>query len=293
MNGSSRQGNRIVEGELSLLLRVVGVPIWLDRPTKINMSEIPNARSSTSVGPKMTSIRVYLQISNRLLREAVGRLFRKTRDLVVIGAIGNTDSPDELSWEFAGDLVVADTFDPQSVSRFVNSPGEHGRSGNVLLIGMSDSPDQFLAAVRSGVTGYLMNNASAADILAAARAPFRGEAYCPPQLCLTLFQTIARGRMNLPTSAHAATPYLTLRQEKLVALVEKGLTNKEIAAHLSLSEYTVRNHIHRIMRRLRAGNRREAVDAIRMLRMTFELSHRNIGEIRQPSLDLERNITNR
>jgi len=243
------------------------------------MTEIPNVRPSATVGPKISSIRVELQISNRLLREAVGRLFRKTRDLVVIGATGNTESSEGSSPEFAGDLVVADTFDPQRVSRFVNSTKENGRSGNVLLIGMSASPDQFLDAVRSGVTGYLMNNASAADILAAARAPFRGEAYCPPQLCLTLFQTIARGQMNPPMNVGASTPCLTLRQEKLVSLVEKGLTNKEIAAHLSLSEYTVRNHIHRIMRRLRAGNRREAVHAIRVLRAAFEVSH--VGELRQ------------
>lgn len=58
-------------------------------------------------------------------------------------------------------------------------------------------------------------------------------------------------------------PDLTLRQQQLVALVAKGLTNKEIVSRLNLSELTVRNHIHRILRQLDAETRSEAVDVVR------------------------------
>jgi DNA-binding NarL/FixJ family response regulator len=56
---------------------------------------------------------------------------------------------------------------------------------------------------------------------------------------------------------------LTLRQQQLLTLVAKGLTNKEIAAQLNLSEFTVRNHIQRILRQLDAESRHEAVETIR------------------------------
>jgi DNA-binding NarL/FixJ family response regulator len=56
---------------------------------------------------------------------------------------------------------------------------------------------------------------------------------------------------------------LTIRQQQLIALVAKGLTNKEIASQLNLSEYTIRNHIHRIMKQVEVGSRGEAVQAIR------------------------------
>jgi len=58
-------------------------------------------------------------------------------------------------------------------------------------------------------------------------------------------------------------PSLTLRQQQLVALVAKGLTNKEIASQLNLSGFTVRNHIHRILRQVNARSRSEAVETIR------------------------------
>ena len=55
---------------------------------------------------------------------------------------------------------------------------------------------------------------------------------------------------------------LTLRQRQLVNLVAKGLTNKEIAAQLNLSEFTVRNHIHRILKQVDVRTRREVVGAV-------------------------------
>jgi DNA-binding NarL/FixJ family response regulator len=128
---------------------------------------------------------------------------------------------------------------------------------------MEPAEDQFLDAVRSGVAGYLLPDASASDVVAAVRAVSRGEAVCPPQLCSALFRFVARTAKELTLQNATAKPDLTLRQQQLVTLVAKGLTNKEIASHLNLSEFTVRNHIHRILKQVDAGSRSEAVETIR------------------------------
>jgi DNA-binding NarL/FixJ family response regulator len=60
-----------------------------------------------------------------------------------------------------------------------------------------------------------------------------------------------------------AKPNLTLRQMQLVTLVAQGLTNKEIASQLNLSEFTVKNHLYRIMKQVDAGTRYEAVETVR------------------------------
>jgi DNA-binding NarL/FixJ family response regulator len=132
-----------------------------------------------------------------------------------------------------------------------------------VVIAMESDEEQFLAAVRSGVTGYLLQDASASDVLAAVRAVSRGEAVCPPQLCSKLFRFVSQMVRELPVKNEISRPDLTLRQQELVALVAKGLTNKEIASRLNLSEFTVRNHIHRILKQVDAGSRSEAVEAIR------------------------------
>jgi DNA-binding CsgD family transcriptional regulator len=60
-----------------------------------------------------------------------------------------------------------------------------------------------------------------------------------------------------------AKPNLTLRQMQLVTLVAQGMTNKEIACQLNLSEFTVKNHLYRIMKQVDAETRYEAVESVR------------------------------
>jgi DNA-binding NarL/FixJ family response regulator len=210
-------------------------------------------------------IRVLLQIENRLLQDALERLFRKRTDLEVVGREESERCTREGLGKTAYDVVVLDFFDSSRLP-----PKSAPKSGEpappkAVLIGMGEEPEEFLAAVHAGVTGYLLKEASAAEVIAAVHATYRGEAICPPQLCAALFQYVSRSssREGLAASAPTAVRPLTLRQQRLIALVAKGLTNKEIGARLNISEYTVKNHIHRILKNVDAETRSEAVEAAR------------------------------
>jgi len=134
----------------------------------------------------------------------------------------------------------------------------------IVLISMEENEEQFFTAVRSGISAYLLKDASADDVVAAVRAATRGEAVCPPRLCLALFQCMARIALETPVqNEERPKALLTIRQQQLITLVAKGLTNKEIASELNLSEYTIRNHIYRIMKQVDVGSRGEAVQALR------------------------------
>ncbi len=210
-----------------------------------------------------SSIRVFLMMENRLLREALIRLFRKRSDLAVAGHDGLADASASQVLETQFDVLVTDSFQTMWPAAKIARETEGQAAVKAILIGMEPDEEQFIAAVRSGVMGYLLKDASASDLVAAVRAVYRGEAVCPPQLCSTLFRFVAHMVDEMPIERSAARPDLTLRQQQLVALVAKGLTNKEIASHLNLSEFTVRNHIHRILKQVDAGSRSEAVEAIR------------------------------
>jgi len=134
----------------------------------------------------------------------------------------------------------------------------------MIFIGMECNERQFMAAVRSGASGYLLKDVSAADVVAAVRSVSQGEAVCPPALSSTLFRFAAQAALETTVDGVAARPDLTLRQQQLVSLVARGLTNKEIARHLNLSEFTVRNHIHRILKQVDAESRSEAVENLRL-----------------------------
>ena len=210
-----------------------------------------------------SSIRVFLMMENRLLREALIRLLRKRSDLVVVGHDGPADPTACQVLDTQFDVLLIDSF--QTTWPVAKSARESGGQAayKAVLIGMEPDEELFMAAVRSGVMGYLLKDASASDLVAGVRAVSRGEAVCPPQLCSALFRFVAHMIEEIPVKRSAPRPDLTMRQQQLMALVARGLTNKEIASQLNLSEFTVRNHIHRILKQVDAGSRSEAVETIR------------------------------
>lgn len=125
----------------------------------------------------------------------------------------------------------------------------------ILMVTMFDDDDSVFAAMRSGARGYLLKDARLDDLLRAVTAVSRGEAIFGP--------AIARRMIGLFTGqASAATlpfPELTDREREVLALVAHGLSNEAIAARLSLSLKTVRNHVSNILGKIQARDRAEAV----------------------------------
>ena len=206
-------------------------------------------------------IRVFLLVENRLLRQALSHLCRKQGALQIVGETGRDGIGPQQIGQSQCDVVILDFFDPKWLPC---SPTRQGTGEiKVILIGMENDDQQFLEAAKAGVVGYLLKDASASEVIAAIRATSRGEAICPPRLCLTLFQWVAQSTSRAKELA-VRLPTFTLRQRQLIDLVAKGMSNKEIANELKLSAFTVRNHLHRILKVSGVGTRREAVDLVQM-----------------------------
>jgi len=207
---------------------------------------------------------VYLLAENRLVRETLARMLRKRAGICVVGVKSATDSAIEDVVVSGCEVVLTDRLTIFGGS-FVRHRAEQLPRLKIVLFGMDDDASTFWQAACLGINGYLLKDASANEIIGAVRAVAQGEAVCPPHLCMTLIQRLAqRSRTDLAESASfPAKPSLTHRQMQLVDLVAKGMTNKEIAANLNLSEFTVKNHIHRIMKQVDADSRHQVVEMIR------------------------------
>ena len=209
---------------------------------------------------------VYLIAEHRLLRESLVRLLRKKPDIRVVGESRHFDSSSaEIIASGCGVLLLDSLTSPYAI-KLLAELSEKAPGIKRVLFGMDEDPELFLKAVQLGVCGYVVKDASAADIVAAVRGVSLGEAVCSPKLCRALFQHVCCEFRKQPAIADREARIkfgLTYRQSQLVALVAKGLTNKEIAAALNLSEFTVKNHLRRIMRQVDAGSRAEAVETIR------------------------------
>jgi len=210
--------------------------------------------------------RLFLIIENRMLREAMTALFLKQPDFTLVNSVRYSESVCGLVASSNCEVLLADQASATVFpANFISDLLVLSAGKRVILFGMENDPALFLQAVRSGVSGYLLGEASAEETIAAVRRVVAGEAVSPPNLCHHLFQFVARTTREGAMVLNQQLCYrlgLTARQQQLIALLARGFSNKEIAESMSLSEFTVKNHVHRIMRRLNAQSRYAAVQTV-------------------------------
>jgi DNA-binding NarL/FixJ family response regulator len=199
--------------------------------------------------------RVFIAAGNRLLQETLARMLTEHEDIEVAGL----DSADP----FQGRALVAQQVDVLLVSRgnfeedltTIREAHSAAPRVRILLIGKPNEDGEFLQCVRAGISGYLWRDASAAEVLEGIRAVQAGEAVCPGALCTVLFRYFERDASALPCAGVQQRLGFTRREQQLIPLIAKGLTNKEIANQFCLSEQTIKNHLYRMKHKIGAEDR--------------------------------------
>jgi two-component system NarL family response regulator len=129
----------------------------------------------------------------------------------------------------------------------------------VVLTSYHSDEDVFMA-LKEGAKAYLLKSTPLDEVLGAIRAVHAGECRIPENIATQL-------------AAHVGRPQLSLREQEIIKLVARGMTNREIGQMLSISDKTVRNHVINCMDKLRAKSRTEAVTvAVRRGLITIENS---------------------
>ncbi len=211
------------------------------------------------------SIPVFLLAENRLLREALARILNKKNDIDVVGASAYSPTVSDAIAATNARVLLFDPVDASGSLVFIRTLRESFPELKIIMIGMELDTGLFLRAVRDGIAGYLLKEATAADVAAAVRSMANNSAVCAPELCRTLFDYVAQQRASYPSFFIKQQFGLTRREQQLVEMIGRGFTNKEIAGELGLSEQTVKNHIHRVLRKVGVRDRLAAVEACRTL----------------------------
>jgi DNA-binding NarL/FixJ family response regulator len=207
---------------------------------------------------------VFLLAENRLLREALLRILSKKDDIRVVGAGSYGPDVFEQIVSTRANIVVLDTVSPVLAEHgLVCELRRLNPAIRVVMVGMEAEDTVFLRVVQAGAVGYVLKEASAMEVARTIRAVAAGEAVCPAALSCVLFQWVERHKPAIP-SLHLKTSLgLSRREQQLVGLIQQGLTNKEMASRLNLSEQTVKNHVHRMLRKVGAPDRLAIVEVCR------------------------------
>jgi DNA-binding NarL/FixJ family response regulator len=129
----------------------------------------------------------------------------------------------------------------------------------IVACGVGDAPEEVIACAQQGASGYVARDASAKDLIATVRSIERGELPCSPRVAAMLFRQLASRTRAEPAEGDNG---LTIREREVVRLIDRGMSNKEIAATLGIEVTTVKNHVHHVLEKLQV--RRRSAAAARM-----------------------------
>jgi DNA-binding NarL/FixJ family response regulator len=207
-------------------------------------------------------VSIFILSSNRLFRESVEHTVRKKADLDLKGAQSIQDDSTHEIVGSGAEILMTDSlqFILETKEWRAESTTERCRV-KVVLVAMDDDKKHFLSAVKQGVLGYVLQDAPAIEVIDAIRAVGRGEAICPRHFTRVLFDCVASQSLDLPNARTRQQWGLTRREQQLIPMVGRGMTNKEIATRFGLSEQTVKNHLHRILHKVGVAHRLEAFEA--------------------------------
>jgi DNA-binding NarL/FixJ family response regulator len=195
-------------------------------------------------------IRVLIVDDHPIVREGVTTVLERAPDIEVVGSVGTVDDGLRMVSARHPDVMLLDLKLPgaeggESVAAFAAKvPG-------VVVFTAYDADDDVFRAIRGGARGYLLKGSAADDIVDAIRQVHAGNSYLSPRVAAKLVSGVSHrgGRGGL----------LSPRERGVLRLVAAGLSNRQIAETLSLSERTIKFHVTAILNKLGADNRAQAV----------------------------------
>jgi|SRR5215471_4264641 len=199
---------------------------------------------------------VYLLAENRLLREALIRLLSKKSEVSVVGANAYSTAVHREIIAARPQIILMDSSGSKDTRpSLISTLRSAIRNVRIVMVDMESDEETFLDAVRAGVVGYVLKNASAVEVADAIQSVAAGKAVCPPSLCLGLFRCVMQQTASPRATSWGYNLGLSRREQETLELLRYRYTNKEIALRLNLSEQTVKNHVHHILRKLSLPNR--------------------------------------
>lgn len=206
------------------------------------------------------TIRVLLADDQAMVRDGLAAVLSSADDIEVVGEAADGLEAVGMAARIVPDVVVMDVRMPEmdgltAAGKIIG--GQHESGPRILMLTTFDLDEYVYEALSLGASGFLLKDASAADLIGAVRVVASGDALLAPSVTRRLIADYARrhhGRAD-----PRATAQLTPREIEVLKSIARGLSNAEIATELFVAEQTVKTHVGRILTKLDLRDRTQAV----------------------------------
>lgn len=201
-------------------------------------------------------IRALIVIEVPFYREGLGELLAKSGEVEVVGAVSDPDDAERVAGSTLPDVVLLDIGTPGAAEslrrlRRVEPPPR------IVALAVRETPEGILQWVESGITAYVPRDAKLGDLIRVLHGAVHDELYCSPRIAATMLRRLA---LLAQSSRHRErrVEALSAREQEVLSLLAKGLSNKAIASRLGIANATAKNHVHNILDKLQLRRRVEA-----------------------------------
>lgn len=202
--------------------------------------------------------------------EGLHQLIAQRDDLNVLAVIYNANDAIKVVAEVSPDLLLLDMTMPDS-DRVVSQRHKASVKTKIAALTVSYEESHILDYAEAGVTCYVPREASVEELINAIRQAVKGEYYCPPKVVACVLNRLQNQEDDLlePNLASSSNgdkiqegnelEKLTLREQQIVSLLAKGMSNKRIAQKLNIEVSTVKNHVHNLLVKLDVKSRCQVI----------------------------------
>jgi DNA-binding NarL/FixJ family response regulator len=201
-----------------------------------------------------TTLRLLVVDDHDIVRRGLATLFDHQRDLTVVGEAATAAQAVELARELSPQVVIMDIRlpDGSGIEACRDILADNPEIKVLMLTSYGDD-EAVIGSIMAGASGYLLKEVRAPEIMEAIRRVGSGQSLLDPAVTVGVLERLRRGQ-----GADERWAHLTDQEQRILELIAKGQTNREIAFQVNLSDKTVKNYVSNILSKLEVSRRSQA-----------------------------------
>jgi DNA-binding NarL/FixJ family response regulator len=213
-------------------------------------------KSSNHLEKNSALIQVVVACYYPLLREGISKIIEDDKNIEIVQRVSNLLDLVQVCEEFKFDVLLLD-IDLRGINltKILQLLKKNKNAKVILIVDNDYNENTLISAIRSGVRGYLLKNTESKHLTKAIKSVNDGELWVERKMMVKVLEAFSSSPKMKGKKRKSAVYELTETETKIVKLVLNGLSNKDIAKDLYISEKTVKFHLYKIFKKLSVKNR--------------------------------------